>query len=173
MQNGEHGRGRRAQDDSTFAISPSELEKQELEARTKDFAVRIVQVVDMLPKVWTADEIGRQLLRAGTAVGASYRTASHARSHADFISKMGIVEEEANLSLFWMELLIEAELMHRLRLQDLMQEAEEILSIARSTVGPEVSDRSPSKRVTSTERPKTTPTRGARKTKRKTASVRL
>ena len=78
--------------------------------------------------------VGRQLLRAGTSVAANYRAACRARSSADFISKMGIVEEEADEALFWMELLADAKLVDDARLKDLMSEANELLSIAVSSI---------------------------------------
>jgi len=93
--------------------------EKDLKQRTKKFALRIIRLVEALPKGRTADVIGRQLLRSGTSVGANYRSACRAKSTADFVSKMGIVEEEADESLFWMELLVEAELMDEQRLQDL------------------------------------------------------
>jgi len=76
-------------------------EKQNyLKERTKMFALQIVKLVEQLPKGRTADVIGKQLLEAGTSVGANYRAASRARSPADFISKMGIVEEEADETIY-------------------------------------------------------------------------
>jgi four helix bundle protein len=105
-----------------------------LKDRTKNFALRIVRLVESLPKGRTTDVIGRQLLRSGTSVGANYRAACRARSTADFISKMGIVEEEADESIFWMELLINAKLVSKERLIDLMKEAGEIVSIAVASI---------------------------------------
>ena len=107
---------------------------KDLRQRTKEFALRIIRLVEALPRGRTADVIGGQLLRSGTSVGSNYRSACRARSTADFISKMGIVEEEADESLFWMELLVEAELMGEQRMQDLMKEADEILSITVSSI---------------------------------------
>jgi four helix bundle protein len=75
-------------------MNPDELKK-----RTKTFGLRIILLVESLPKLKTADIIGRQLLRSGTSVGANYRAACRARSRAEFISKMGIVEEEADESI--------------------------------------------------------------------------
>ena len=105
-----------------------------MKLRTKQFALSIIQVVQSLPKNPTADVIGRQLLRSGTSVGANYRSACRARSTADFISKMGIVEEEADESLFWMELLIENKLRKKENLELLMKEANEILAITVSSI---------------------------------------
>ncbi len=77
----------------------------DLKKRTKAFALRVIALVESLPRSRTANVIGNQLLRSGTSVGANYRSACRGRSTAEFISKMGIVEEEADESLFWMELL--------------------------------------------------------------------
>ena len=82
----------------------------------------------------TADVIGRQLLRSGTSVGANYRAACRAKSTADFISKMGTVEEESDESLYWMELLIEAKIVESDKLESLMKEADELLAITVSSI---------------------------------------
>ena len=111
-----------------------DVDKKEMKDRTKRFALRVIRLVESLPKGRTADVIGGQLLRCGTSVGANYRSACRARSRADFISKMGIVEEEADESLYWMEMLIEAELLLEKRLKDLMNEADEILAITISSI---------------------------------------
>jgi len=105
-----------------------------LKDRTKNFALRIIRLVEALPKGRTTDIIGKQLLRSGTSVGANYRAACRARSTADFISKMGIIEEEADESIFWMELLIDSKLVAKELLIDLMKEAGEIVSIVVSSI---------------------------------------
>ena len=84
------------------------MNQDEMKQRTKLFALGIIRLVESLPKGQTSKVLGRQLLKSGTSVGSNYRSACRAKSVADFISKMGIVEEEADESLFWMELLIEA-----------------------------------------------------------------
>jgi len=109
-------------------------EERDLKQRTKKFALRIIRLVEALPAVRTADVIGRQLLRSGTSVGANYRAACRARSTADFISKMGIVEEETDESIYWMELLIEAEIVGFAKLNSLMKEADELLAITVSSI---------------------------------------
>ena len=101
----------------------------DLKVRTKTFALRVIKVVDALPKTRTANVIGNQLLRSGTSVGANYRAACRARSTADFIAKMGIVEEEADESVYWMELLIDSKLMSPPQLSDLIKEANELVAI--------------------------------------------
>jgi four helix bundle protein len=72
------------------------MDKEELKLRTKQFALRVIRLVEALPRGKTADVLGRQLLRTGTSVGANYRAACRAKSTADFIAKMGIVEEETD-----------------------------------------------------------------------------
>ena len=105
-------------------MSPEEFRK-----RAKTFALRIVKLVGQLPKTTAAQVMGRQLMRCGTSVGANYRAACRARSRMDFIAKLGIVEEECDESLYWMELLIESGAMTPKRLSLLMNEAGEILSM--------------------------------------------
>ena len=102
---------------------------EDMKKRTKRFALSVIQLVESLPAGRTADVIGRQLLRSGTSVGANYRASCRAKSRADFINKMAIVEEEADESMYWMELLIEAEITRDVELESLMKEADEILSI--------------------------------------------
>ena len=107
---------------------------EDLKQRTKAFALKIIQLVESLPKGRTADVIGRQLLRAGTSVGANYRSSCRAKSRADFIAKMGIVEEEGDESLFCMELLVEANIVSDSALKSLMTEADEIVAIVVSSI---------------------------------------
>ncbi|MFN8472199.1 MAG: four helix bundle protein [Anaerolineae bacterium] len=103
--------------------------EQEFKDRTRRLALRIIHLVDSLPATRTADVIGRQLLRSGTSVGANYRAACRAKSRADLIAKLGIVEEEADESLYWMELLIEAQIVPAARLADLMAETNQIVAM--------------------------------------------
>jgi len=110
------------------------VRNKDLKKRTKEFALRVIKLVEALPRGRTADVIGRQLLRSGTSVGANYRAACRAKSPADFISKMGTVEEETDESLFWMELLIEAGMVESGKLESLMKEADEILAITVSSI---------------------------------------
>jgi len=110
------------------------VEHIDLKKRTKECALRIVRLVEALPRRRTAEVLGRQLLRSGTSVGANYRSACRAKSNADFISKMGIVEEEADESLYWMELLIEAGIVKSENLESLMKEVDEILAITVASI---------------------------------------
>lgn len=105
------------------------MNEEELKRRTKQFALRVIRLVEALPRTRTAAVIGNQLLRAATSVAANYRAACRARSRADFINKLGIVEEEADESLFWLELVVEANLLPAARVQDLIQEANELTAI--------------------------------------------
>jgi four helix bundle protein len=110
------------------------MTKEEMKARTKKFALRVIKLVESLPNIKTANVIGHQLLRSGTSVGANYRAACRAKSTADFISKLSIVEEEADESIFWMELLVESGLIKRSLLESLLDEADQILAIIVSTI---------------------------------------
>ena len=110
------------------------MQQKDLKKRAKESALRVIRLVEALPKGRTADILGKQLLRSGTSIGANYRAACRARSNADFISKMGIVEEETDESLYWMELLIEAELVEAVKLESLMKEANELLAITVSSI---------------------------------------
>ena len=105
------------------------MDKEQLKIRTKQFALRVIKLVKALPKTPEALVIGRQLLKSGTSVGANYRSACRARSTAEFLSKLGIVEEEADESAFWLELIIEAKLMEGHLVDPLLIEANEIVAI--------------------------------------------
>lgn len=105
------------------------MTRDEMRARTKTYASRIVKLCSALPNNWVAQTLGRQLLRSGTSVGANYRAVCRAKSNSDFINKLRIVEEECDESLFWMELLVDNLLVKPSRLSDLMKEADEILAI--------------------------------------------
>jgi four helix bundle protein len=110
------------------------MKERDLRQRTRKFALRVIRLVEALPKTRTAEVIGKQLLRAGTSVGANYRAACRAKSTKDFIYKMGLVEEEADESLYWMELLVEAGLVKLERLQSLMVEADELVAITVASI---------------------------------------
>ena len=110
------------------------MDAEEFKRRTKSFTLRIVRLVDSLPRSRTADVFARQLLRSGTSVGANYRAASRARSQADFVAKMGIVEEECDETIYWMELLVETDIVEAQRLTGLLSEAHEILSMVVASI---------------------------------------
>ena len=110
------------------------MDSSEMKKRTKAFALRVIRLVEALPKNRVADVVGRQLLRCGTSVGANYRAACRARSQADFVAKLGIVEEEADESVYWMELLVEAGMVESAKLESLMKEADELLAITVASI---------------------------------------
>ncbi len=102
---------------------------KQLQDRTKKFAVRIIKAFARLPKEEPTRIIGRQFLRSGTSVAANYRASCRARSGADFISKMSVVAEETDETLFWFELLVDAGLINAEVIQSLTSECEELLRI--------------------------------------------
>ena len=110
------------------------MDAEELKKRTKQSGLRIPKLIEALPSSKAANVIANQLLRSSTSVGANYRSACHARSKPDFISKAGISIEEADESLYWMEMLLEAEIMPKEKLTALMKEADEIVAILTASV---------------------------------------
>ena len=105
------------------------MNEQQLVERTKQFALRVMSVVRALPTSIEGRTIADQLMRSGTSVRANYRAACKARSHAEFISKLGTVEEEADEAASWLELLIDGGLFSSKRLQPLLNEARELVAI--------------------------------------------
>ena len=101
----------------------------ELKLRSKTFAVRVVKLCRVLPHSNETRVVEMQVLRSATSVAANYRAACRARSHADFISKIGIVVEECDETIFWLELLVDLEIVPPLRVQPLLDEANELLAI--------------------------------------------
>lgn len=109
------------------------MNAQELKNRTKTFALRVMNLVEALPKSIKGRAIANQLIRSGTSVAANYRVACRARSKAEFISKIGTVEEEADESALWMELIIEDKLLSEKKVRSLHTEASELLAIMASS----------------------------------------
>ena len=109
------------------------MTEDELKRRTKTFALRILKLVAALPRTVAGRTIGNQLARSGTSVPANYRAACRARSKAEFISRLGVVEEEADESALWLELIIEGELMKKTLVEPLWVEADEIVVIMTSS----------------------------------------
>jgi four helix bundle protein len=105
------------------------MNEKDLLQRTKTFALRVIKLVNALPNNLAGRKIGDQLIRSGTSVGSNYRAACRGRSKAEFIAKLGIVEEEADESAFWMELIIEGELLKQNLVEGLLQESIEITKI--------------------------------------------
>ena len=107
---------------------------ENLKRRTKKFGLDVIQLFEKLPKDEVSRILGRQLLRSGTSVGANYRAASRAKSSADFISKLGTVEEEADESGYWLEMLVDAQKLKPPAAVPLIQEASELTAIAVSSI---------------------------------------
>jgi four helix bundle protein len=105
------------------------MRMQGLRDRTKRFALRIVRMFSSLPTTTVAQTIGKQVLRSGTGVAANFREASRARSDAEFISKLGVVEQELDETLLWLEILVESNVVSAIRLAALQKEADELLRI--------------------------------------------
>jgi len=115
-----------------FQFSNSKLQdmnKKELEDRTKTFALHTIRFVSSLPKSKAMDVLGRQLLRSATSIGANYREANRAESHNDFVHKLAIVEKEAAETQYWLELVNEAGAADKTECQRLLQECTELLAI--------------------------------------------
>ena len=101
----------------------------DLRQRTKDFALRIIKLYTALPKSTEAQVLGKQILRSGTSVGAHYREATRARSTAEFISKIEGGLQELEETVYWLELLMEAEIFTQPKMKNLLEEAEELIAI--------------------------------------------
>jgi four helix bundle protein len=110
------------------------MDEREFKQRTKQLALRVIRLIEALPHCQTSGVIGKQLLRSATSVGANYRSACRARSTAEIIAKLGIVEEEADESLYWLELLIESNLIDEMKVKNLMSEFNEILSMTVASI---------------------------------------
>ena len=108
------------------------MDKHELQDRTKQFALRVLTLVDALPRTAGGCAISMQLVRAATSVGANYRSACRARSRAEFAAKLGIAVEEADESLYWLELVRDGKLIPENKLSQLLKEADELTAILAS-----------------------------------------
>ena len=105
------------------------MNAEDLKKRTKLFALRILKLAAALPNSVEGKAIRGQIVRAGTSVGANYRAACRGRSKAEFVAKLGVVEEESDESAFWLELIIEGGLLQRNRVESLLDEANAIAKI--------------------------------------------
>ncbi len=105
------------------------MNEEDLKNRTKKFALRILKLIDALPKTTAGRTVAGQLVRSGTSVAANYRAACRGKSKPDFIAKLAIVEEEADESEFWLELIQESEMLKPNLVESLSQEASEIVAI--------------------------------------------
>jgi four helix bundle protein len=110
------------------------MNQQDFKKRTKEFALRVIKMVDALPRKRSADVLGHQLIRSGTSVASNYRAACRARSPAEFVSRMGVVEEESDESAFWIELIGDAGLQKPALLANLLQEANELTAMSVASI---------------------------------------
>lgn len=110
------------------------MNEELFKGRTKRLALDIIELIESLPRSRTADVIGRQLLRSGTSVGANYRAACRGKSKADVISKLAIVEEEADETSYWMELLVESQIVQPSRVTELLRETNEIIAMTVASI---------------------------------------
>lgn len=106
----------------------------DLGARTKQFGVRVIKLVRALPRAVDARTVGAQLIRSGMSVGANYRAACRARSRREFIAKLGIVQEEADETEYWLELIIETDMLPARQVEPLRQEAAELTAIIAQSI---------------------------------------
>jgi len=110
------------------------MDEQVFKQRTKKLALSVIELVEALPNSRTADVIGRQLLRSATSVGANYRAACRGKSTADVVAKLAIVEEEADESAYWLELLIEANIVPEGEVVELLRETNEIVAMTVASI---------------------------------------
>ncbi len=110
------------------------MTEQEFKDRTKQIALRVIRLVESLPNTSTAQIIGKQLLRSATSVGANYRAACRGKSTADILHKLAIVEEEADESLYWLELLVESKIISENKLSALMRDINEIVAMTVASI---------------------------------------
>ena len=110
------------------------MNEQEFKDRTKQIALRVIRLAEFLPKTSSAQIIGKQLLRSATSIGANYRAACRGKSGADVLHKLSIVEEEADESLYWLELLAESEIISETKLSLLMHDINEIVAMTVSSI---------------------------------------
>lgn len=109
------------------------MNRDELKGRTKQFALRVMRLVDAMPNSTKGRALAAQLVRSGTSVAANYRAACRGRSRAEFIAKIGVVEEEADETALWLELIIAGKLLSEKKVQALLTEANELVAIMAAT----------------------------------------
>ena len=112
-----------------IAKSEKVVRSADLKARTKQFALRVIKLVDALPRTIQGRAVANQIIRSATSVAANYRAACRARSRAEFIAKIGVVEEEADETAFWLELIIDSALLTQTRVRPLLTGAGELVAI--------------------------------------------
>src|SRR5438270_7695329 len=116
-----------------IAESKTVVRTADLKARTKQFAIRVMKLVDSLPRTIQGRAVPNQIIRSATSVAANYRAARRARSRAEFAAKIGLVEEEADETLFWLELISDTELLSVDRIEPLRREADELVAVMASS----------------------------------------
>src|SRR5712671_3306198 len=112
-----------------IAESKTVVRTADLKARTKQFAIRVMKLVDSLTRTIPGRAVANQIIRSATSVAANYRAACRARSRAEFIAKIGVVEEEADETAFWLELIIDSVMLTETRIRPLLTEAGELIAI--------------------------------------------
>ncbi len=110
------------------------MDERTFKNRTRLFALEIIRLVESLPRSKVGDVLGRQLLRSGTSVGANYRAACRGKSASDVVAKLGIVEEEADESIYWLELLVDGGITEPNRIDAIKQEANELLAMTVASI---------------------------------------
>jgi four helix bundle protein len=110
------------------------MDERTFKARTKKLAVAIIKEISRLPRSLATDVIGKQLIRSGTSIGANYRAACRAKSAADMINKLNMVEEESDETEYWLELLVEAGLVPQSQLESIYKETDEILAMTIASI---------------------------------------
>jgi four helix bundle protein len=106
---------------------------EEMKARTRKFAVRVLKLADSLPRTPSGRTLARQIAASGTSAAANYRSACKARSRREFIAKIGVAEEEADETQFWIEMIVEANLIPKKRVDPLYNEAQQITAMFASS----------------------------------------
>jgi len=115
-------------------IEAKKVDEETFKRRTKALGLRVIELTESLPRNRTADVLGKQLLRCATSVSANYRAACRGRSVADVIAKLGIVEEEADETIYWLEVLVESKQIPPDRVANLAKEANEILAMTIASI---------------------------------------
>jgi four helix bundle protein len=123
-----------ARNPSSFSRLTMKMDEQAFKQRTQKLALQIMELVEALPKSRSADVIGRQLLRCGTSIGANYRSACRGKSIADVLAKLAIVEEEADETIYWLELLIAAKIVRANDIGILIKESDEIVAMTVASI---------------------------------------
>lgn len=111
-----------------------DMDEQTFKARTKKLAVAVIKKMDQLPNSRAADVVARQLIRSGTSIGANYRAACRAKSTPDMINKMKLVEEETDETAYWLEILVEADILPQEQVKDIYKETNEILAMTVASI---------------------------------------